>query len=129
MAPFLDGNSTDEANRAKLLQFMKDVPLEKRTARFRCVIALTPLIREANESASPVCYANESEIQTELFEGACEGRIGLEPRGQGGFGYDSLFIPAGHQQTFAELTEEVKNQLSHRAKALEKLKGRCSNHG
>ena len=118
------GNSPDEANRAKLLQLMKDVPLEKRTARFRCVIALTRLIREANESASPVCYANESEMQTEVFEGACEGRIGLEPRGQGGFGYDSLFIPVGHEQTFAELREEAKNLLSHRGKALEKLKRR-----
>ena len=118
------GNSSDEDNRAKLLRLLKGVPLETRTARFRCVVALTPLIRQEKESASPVCYSNEGEIQTELFEGACEGRIGLEPRGQGGFGYDPLFVPAGHEQTFAQLKEEVKNRLSHRAKALEKLNRR-----
>ncbi len=61
-------------------------------------------------------------MQTELFEGTCEGRIALAPRGASGFGYDPLFIPLGHEETFAELGEEVKNRLSHRAKALAKLK-------
>jgi XTP/dITP diphosphohydrolase len=74
------------------------------------------------ESASPVCYAGGLEPQTELFEGTCEGEIIFEPRGQGGFGYDPLFVPAGFEQTFAELGQDVKNRLSHRAKALEKLK-------
>jgi len=58
-----------------------------------------------------------------LFEGACEGRVGLAPRGQAGFGYDPLFLPDGFSQTFAELAGEIKNRLSHRALALAKLKG------
>src|SRR6185295_18480816 len=104
------------------LGLLKDVALEKRTARFRCVLALTPLIRDKVESASPVCYADEFEMQTELFDGACEGRIILAPRGHGGFGYDPVFLPDGFDETFAELGEETKNRLSHRAKALAKLK-------
>ena len=117
------GNSTPAANNAKLLRLLEDVPLEKRTARFRCVIALAPVAGQA-EAASPVCYADEIELGTELFEGACEGRIGFEPKGSGGFGYDPLFYPAGYNQTFGELPERVKNRLSHRARALEKLKQR-----
>ena len=123
------GNSSDARNNAKLLRLLKDVPLEKRTARFRCVIALTPLIRDKVESASPVCYADEFEMQTQLFEGACEGRIGFAPRGQGGFGYDPLFLPEGFAQTFAELGEETKNRLSHRAQALARLKDWLGKHG
>ena len=121
------GNSPTADNNAKLLRLLADVPLEKRTARFRCVLALTPVLRARDASASPVCYADEVELRTELFEGACEGRIGFAPRGQGGFGYDPLFIPEGHHATFAELGEEVKNQMSHRGKALAGLKRRlCS---
>jgi XTP/dITP diphosphohydrolase len=108
---------------------MKDVPLEKRSARFRCVLALTPVIWREDKRASPVCCANESELQTELFEGACEGRIGFTSQGHGGFGYDPLFIPVGHETTFAELQEGVKNRLSHRAIALEKLKRRFEGFG
>jgi XTP/dITP diphosphohydrolase len=117
-------NSTTAENNAKLLRLLKDVPLAKRTARFRCVVALTPVFRSKSESASPVCYADELELQTELFEGACEGRIGLAPSGRGGFGYDPLFTPVAHEATFAELGEAVKNQLSHRGKALAELKRR-----
>jgi XTP/dITP diphosphohydrolase len=118
------GNSPDAVNNAKLLRLLSDVPQERRTARFRCVIALTPVLPERIESASPVCYADEFELQTEWFEGVCEGRILFEPRGRGGFGYDPLFVPEGFSQTFAELGEEVKNRLSHRARALAKLKAR-----
>jgi len=64
--------------------------------------------------------------QTELFEGVCEGWIGFEPRGVGGFGYDPLFVPAAYKRTFAELGEDVKNTLSHRAKALARVKLRLS---
>jgi XTP/dITP diphosphohydrolase len=60
----------------------------------------------------------------ELFEGVCEGRIALEPSGRGGFGYDPLFVPEGCQESFAELGAEVKNRLSHRARALAQLKER-----
>jgi XTP/dITP diphosphohydrolase len=116
------GNSPTVENNAKLMRLLENVPLDKRTARFRCVVALTPVPRAEPEGASPVCYAEEAELQTELFEGTCEGRIGLAPRGRGGFGYDPLFFPSGYDQTFGELDEAVKNQLSHRAKALAKLR-------
>ena len=117
------GNSSSAENNAKLLRALKDVPQEVRTARFRCALALTPVIPgQTAANASPVCLANELELQTELFEGACEGRIGFKLRGEGGFGYDPLFFPAGYDQTFGELGEEVKNRLSHRARALEKLR-------
>jgi len=118
------GNSPDADNNAKLLRLLKDIPPEKRTARFHCVLALTPLLSEKVESASPVCYADEFEMQTELFDGVCEGHVIFEPRGQNGFGYDPLFMPDGFKQTFAELGEDVKNKLSHRAQALAKLKQR-----
>jgi XTP/dITP diphosphohydrolase len=116
-----DGNSPDADNNAKLLRLLKDVPLEKRTARFRCTIALTPIAAASETAASPVCAADERELQTEIFDGACEGRISLEPSGAKGFGYDPLFVPNGFTQSFAELGEDVKNQISHRAKALAKL--------
>lgn len=116
------GNSSDLDNNAKLLRLLKDVPLGKRTARFHCVLALTPVLPEGIENASPVCYADEFEMQTELFDGVCEGRILFEPRGHNGFGYDPLFVPVAFEQTFAELGEDAKNQLSHRARALGKLK-------
>jgi XTP/dITP diphosphohydrolase len=116
------GNSTTAENNAKLLRLLEDVPLDRRTARFHCVVALTSVLRSTNESASPVCYADELELQTELFEGLCEGRIGLTPRGRGGFGYDPLFIPTGYDRTFGELDEGIKNKLSHRARALALLR-------
>jgi XTP/dITP diphosphohydrolase len=122
------GNSSDAENRAKLLRLLKDVSIEKRTARFRCVLALTHLGKMENTAASPVCYADDFETQTELFEGSCEGRIETSERGQGGFGYDSLFTPSGYSQTFGELAEELKNRLSHRAKALEELRLRFRGH-
>ncbi len=105
------GNTPDADNNSKLLHLLKDVPPEKRTARFRCVIALVQVRSPQSTVHSP-----------QLFDGVCEGRIIFEPRGKNGFGYDPLFVPAGLEQTFAELGEDVKNQLSHRAKALEKLK-------
>jgi XTP/dITP diphosphohydrolase len=103
-------NSHDADNNAKLLRLLKDVPLEKRAARFRCVIALAEI--------NPQSAIRNSQ----LFDDACEGRILFEPRGTNGFGYDPLFVPVGFDQTFAELGEDVKNRLSHRAKALAKLK-------
>jgi XTP/dITP diphosphohydrolase len=107
----LSANSPDADNNAKLLRLLKDVPPEKRTARFHCVIALVQVQSPKSKVQGP-----------QLFDGACEGRIGFAPRGKNGFGYDPLFVPVGFEQTFAELGEDVKNRLSHRARALEKLK-------
>lgn len=75
----------------------------ERRARFVCVIAV----------------ADPSTGTLRTFEGECEGRIARAPRGTGGFGYDPLFIPDGHDRTFGELPQEVKHFLSHRARALE----------
>ena len=118
------GNSSDAQNREKLLRLLQNVPPGCRTARFRCVLALTPVPEPQQPSSSAVCDADELELATGLFEGTCEGQIGLAPKGQGGFGYDPLFVPDGYAQTFAELDAGVKNELSHRARALAKLKQR-----
>ncbi len=117
-------NSDPAKNNAKLLRLLEAVPLQKRSARFRCAVALTPVCPLPTERASPVCYGDEFETATEIFEGTCEGRIGFGPKGQGGFGYDPLFIPSGYDLTFGELSPEVKNRLSHRARALAALKQR-----
>lgn len=116
------GNSKDADNNAKLLRLLADVPGPRRTARFRSVIALTRVPEPRIENASPVCYADEFALQTDFFSGACEGMIGFEPRGGGGFGYDPLFFPAGSERSFAQLPREQKNEISHRAQALAKLK-------
>jgi XTP/dITP diphosphohydrolase len=118
------GNSSAADNNAKLLRLLNGVPLDKRTARFRCVLALTPVLKLTDKTASPVCTADEFELQTQLFEGACNGRIDVALHGNGGFGYDPLFIPDGYAQTFGQLPEQVKNRLSHRAQALAKLRAR-----
>jgi len=118
------GNSADSANLEKLLRLLTTVPRAKRQGRFRCVIALTPVASCETVASSPTCYSDEFELRTELFDGVCEGMIGFEPKGSGGFGYDPVFLPLGHNQTFAELGEDVKNRISHRAKALERLRGR-----
>jgi XTP/dITP diphosphohydrolase len=128
------GNSPDRANNAKLLRLLKNVPPEKRTARFRCVLALRRLLLPA--AAETVPYETVSALNPNLnlnpnpnlfaepllFEGVCPGRISLQPSGGGGFGYDPLFIPDGCARSFAELGDAVKNTLSHRALALQKLR-------
>ncbi len=101
-----DHNS--EANMDKLLRELGNNT--NRQARFRTVISLIQM-----EGGNPVC---SREYQ---FEGSVEGRIGHEKHGNGGFGYDPLFIPEGYDKSFAELGEEVKNQISHRARAVKKL--------
>jgi XTP/dITP diphosphohydrolase len=118
------GNSPDADNNAKLLRLLEDLPIEKRTARFRCLLAATPILPSPTKNASPVCWAGEFEMMTQIFDGTCEGRIAFSPRGRNGFGYDPLFVPEGFKQTFAELGESAKNQLSHRAKALAKLRAK-----
>lgn len=92
----------DGANNARLMREMHGV--ENRAARFRCVMVLS----------------RGDEVLGQ-FDGSVEGRIVDTARGGGGFGYDPFFVPDGHHQTFAELGAEVKNTLSHRARALEKF--------
>ena len=108
-------NSPDVANNDKLLRLLAKVTEAKRTARFRCALALI---------AVPPSPASVDELaaKARFFSGACEGRIAFAPSGSGGFGYDPLFIPVDHERSFAELGEDVKNRLSHRAKALEELR-------
>lgn len=104
------GNSSDTENNAKLLRRLRDVPLARRTARFRCSLAFIEPGPTAAHRAP------------RIFEDACEGRIQFAPSGDGGFGYDPLFVPDGFAQSFAELGEEVKNRISHRARALTQLR-------
>ena len=101
-------NTTDEQNNAKLLTLLQTVPNEKRTARFRCVIALLP-------------YPAASKTPILFFTGTCEGQIAKNPQGQNGFGYDPLFLPAGYNQSFGKLSPKIKNRISHRALALAQL--------
>ncbi len=83
---------------------------ENRKARFRTVISLIQM-----EGGNPVCSREYR------FEGTVEGRIAHEKHGTEGFGYDPIFIPDGYDKSFAELGENVKNKISHRAKAVKKL--------
>lgn len=105
-----DENSSDTDNNAKLLRLLADVPIERRAARFRCVLSLMQV------------KPPQPSLAGHLFEGTCEGHIAAEPRGGAGFGYDPLFIPAGGTESFAELGEEKKNAISHRSKALAKMR-------
>lgn len=100
-ARFAGTEANDAANRALLLKEMQDV--SKRTARFKTVVA----------------FIDEGEVC--IFEGECEGEIAESERGEGGFGYDPIFIPHGDARSFAELTMHEKNAVSHRGKALDKL--------
>ncbi len=102
-ARYAGEEATYHENNKKLLAAMHGVPVEKRTARFRCVVA----IADANGLVDTV-------------EGICNGTLLEEERGGGGFGYDPLFIPDGQVKTFGELSPDVKNRISHRAKALQK---------
>lgn len=99
-----DGGDDRENNR-RLLRELKGLPPQKRGAVFKCVMALV----------AP--WGDE-----EVVEGECRGRIGLEERGKRGFGYDPIFVIPRYGKTVAELTIAEKNRLSHRGKALRKLK-------
>ncbi len=96
-------NATDEKNNEKLLEKLNNVPKDSRIAHFVCVIAI----------AGP-----NNLIGT--FEGKCNGIIGTIPKGDNGFGYDPLFIRTDSGKTFAELPHDVKNRISHRARAFDK---------
>jgi XTP/dITP diphosphohydrolase len=95
----------DAANNSKLVSLMQDVPEDKRTARFCCCIAL------ARRNMAPI-----------VVQGEVEGTILLESRGENGFGYDPFFYYAPFQKSFAELSAEEKNSVSHRRRALNLLR-------
>jgi XTP/dITP diphosphohydrolase len=100
-ARFAGEGATDAQNRLKLIGLLKSLPAREFPARFQCEMIL----------------ASKGHILGS-FSGAVEGIVVPFERGDHGFGYDSMFIPAGHHQTFAELPSETKNSLSHRAQAL-----------
>lgn len=109
-----DHNS--EANMQKLLHELQDK--ENRKARFRTVIALLQHPKNQQEENIENTFAAP---EIHYFEGRIDGIIAKEKRGNAGFGYDPIFIPNGYQQSFAELGETIKNHISHRAQAVEKL--------
>ncbi len=113
-ARYAGGEGHDsEANMRKLLAELGEN--NNRKARFRTVIALIEL--EDDESTEFPLHFNN----TKFFEGIVEGQITRERHGEEGFGYDPIFQPDGYEQTFAELGMEIKNRISHRARAVEKL--------
>lgn len=99
-------NANDKEKIAKLLSLVANMEAksDQRRARFRCVLAV----------------ARDGQVLA-TFEGVVDGKIAERPCGSHGFGYDPIFIPNGFEETFAELPKEVKNNISHRAKAIRKL--------
>lgn len=97
-------SGNDPKNYQKLLKDLAGVPADRRTGRFVCCIAL----------AMP-------DGASHTFFGYAEGMIGIEARGEKGFGYDPVFVPKGYERTFAEMAPSEKDALSHRGKALDKL--------
>ena len=104
-ARFAGEDATDERNLQGLIRSLKGVPASGRTARYRCVALLA--------------HPDGSESHA---EGICEGTLISKPRGTGGFGYDPIFVPAGWDRTMAELTDEEKDRISHRGRALRALR-------
>lgn len=105
-ARFAGAGAKDADNNAKLLDLLKDLPAEKRTARFRCLLVF---MRHAEDPTPLIC------------QGTWEGRILLEARGDNGFGYDPLFLIPELDKASAELPPEQKNKLSHRGQAVTEL--------
>lgn len=103
---FSGENASYVQNTEKLLKLLTDVPIEQRTARFQCLIVY---LRHVNDPTPIIC------------QGTWEGSILLQPQGQNGFGYDPVFFVPSHNCSAAELSPIVKNQISHRALALQQL--------
>jgi len=103
---FAGDDAASQDNLIKLMADMKDVPEEKRTARFQCLMVY---MEHENDPTPLIC------------QGTWEGRLLFEQRGENGFGYDPVFYVPTHDCTSAELSKEVKNQLSHRGQALRQL--------
>jgi XTP/dITP diphosphohydrolase len=106
-ARFASEHATGEENNAALIAALRSKSDKKFSARFRCALAL---VDPSSADASPI-----------VVEEKMEGHVILDPRGDNGFGYDPLFIPAGFDRTFAELSSAEKNQLSHRGRALAQI--------
>ncbi len=106
-ARYAGAEGNDAANNEKLLRELADVPEEKRTGRFICVLAL--------------CAPDGAGLKEWIVQASCEGRIALALKGAKGFGYDPLFIYPPFGKTFGEITRETKATVSHRGKALQKL--------
>lgn len=103
-ARFAGEEASDEKNTEKLLHLLEGVPAQERTARFVSVITMV-----------------FPEGDVVVARGECPGRIIQQPAGENGFGYDPVFVPDGYQKTFAQMTSEEKNKISHRAVALRRL--------
>jgi XTP/dITP diphosphohydrolase len=103
-ARFAKEGATDAENNAALLAALEEIEDEQRTARFRCVLVLIDPWGDKDPAM--------------VVEGCCEGSIARQARGMGGFGYDPLFIVQGRRSTMAELAEDDKNRVSHRAAAV-----------
>ena len=108
-ARFAGEGAGDAANNALLLNRLRGVPAERRTARFRCAVAFVAPGGGRREVTA---------------EGICEGTILDSPRGSRGFGYDPLFLPRGESRSFAELTGEAKDAMSHRGRAAKALRAK-----
>ena len=104
-ARYVREGASSQENNQKLLREMRDVTISKRGAKFKCIIAVvSPDGRET------------------IAEGECKGRIGFKEKGKKGFGYDPLFILPKYGKTMAEFSLEAKNRISHRGKALKKIR-------
>jgi len=99
-------DASDEENYLKLLEALKDVPKEKRSARFQCVL---------------VYMRHENDPTPQVFQGSWEGQILMEPSGAEGFGYDPVFFVPSENCSSAELSKDKKNALSHRGQAIQEL--------
>ncbi|SDY51492.1 XTP/dITP diphosphatase [Tindallia californiensis] len=110
-ARYAGEGATDRTNKEKLLNELQGVPIEKRSGRFVCAIA--------------VAFPNEEVLVT---RGEVEGYIDFEETGENGFGYDPMFYVPEYQKTFGQLEPEIKNRISHRSKALENLKKMLTEH-
>ncbi|HEX2925502.1 MAG TPA: XTP/dITP diphosphatase [Ruminiclostridium sp.] len=110
-ARFAGPEASDADKNKKLLDLLKDVPFEKRTARFVCAIA--------------VAFPDGRNF---VIRGTCEGFIDFECKGNNGFGYDPLFFIQQYNKTMGEIDADLKNEISHRAKALAKMQNQLHNY-
>jgi len=116
-ARYAGENCTYDDNNTKLLAALEGVPYEDRTAKFVTVITLI----YPDKEGAPAGAKAQGERYVLTAYGECKGHIGTEKKGDGGFGYDPLFIPEGFSGTFSELGSDIKNAISHRARALAEL--------